>query len=85
MIRAGEHCSMTERRADDATSEVTDWLKCEFMMDKVGQEFDGVISGVTDFGMFVEFADIYVEGLGRISVPCLMIIINLIPSSMFYW
>jgi ribonuclease R len=65
--RAGEHCSMTERRADDATNEVTDWLKCEFMMDKVGQEFPGTISGVMNFGVFVELADIYVEGLVHIS------------------
>jgi len=64
---AGSHCSMTERRADDATSEVTDWLKCEFMMDKVGQEFSGVISGVTGFGVFVELAEVYVEGLVHIS------------------
>lgn len=65
--QAGEHCSMTERRADDATSEVIDWLKCEFMMDKVGQEFDGRVSGVTNFGVFVELVDIYVEGLMHIS------------------
>lgn len=67
LVLAGEHCSMTERRADDASGEVTDWLKCEFMMDKVGQEFDGVIAGVTNFGIFVELADIYVEGLAHIS------------------
>lgn len=65
--QAGEHCSMTERRADDATSEVTDWLKCEFMMDKVGQEFEGRVSGVTNFGIFVELKDFYVEGLVHIS------------------
>lgn len=65
--KAGEHCSMTERRADDATEEVNDWLKCEFMMDKVGQEFKGIISGVTNFGLFVELDDIYVEGLVHIS------------------
>ena len=64
---SGEHCSMTERRADDATNEVKDWLKCEFMLDKVGQEFDGVISGVTSFGVFVELKDIYVEGLVHVS------------------
>lgn len=64
---AGEHCSMTERRADDATSEVTDWLKCEFMMDKVGQEFEGRVAGVTNFGVFVELKDFYVEGLVHIS------------------
>lgn len=67
LVRAGEHCSMTERRADDATNEVTDWLKCEFMMDKVGQEFDGIVSGATSFGIFVELSDIYVEGLVHIS------------------
>ncbi len=67
LARMGEHCSMTERRADDATHEVTDWLKCEFMMDKVGKEFAGVISGVTNFGIFVELAEIYVEGLVHIS------------------
>lgn len=66
-IKAGEHCSMTERRADDATRDVTDWLKCEFMMDKVGQEFDGTISGVTNFGVFAELAEVYVEGLIHIS------------------
>lgn len=65
--QAGEHCSMTERRADDATSEVIDWLKCEFMMDKVGQEFSGIVSGVTSFGVFVELKDFYVEGLMHIS------------------
>jgi ribonuclease R len=65
--RAGEHCSMTERRADDATNEVSDWLKCEFMMDKVGQEFSGIVSGAMSFGVFVELAEIYVEGLVHIS------------------
>lgn len=65
--QAGEHCSMTERRADDATREVTDWLKCEFMMDKVGQEFKGRVSGVTNFGVFVELFEFYVEGLMHIS------------------
>lgn len=63
----GIHCSMTERRADDATDEAIDWLKCEFMMDKVGGEFAGIISGVTGFGVFVELADVYVEGLVHIS------------------
>ncbi|HVE44606.1 MAG TPA: ribonuclease R [Gammaproteobacteria bacterium] len=66
-VKAGEHCSMTERRADEATNEVKDWLKCEFMLDKVGQEFAGVVSGVTSFGIFVELNDVYVEGLVHIS------------------
>lgn len=63
----GEHCSATERRADDATREAVDWLKCEFIMDKVGETFNGVISGVTGFGFFVELTGIYVEGLVHIS------------------
>jgi ribonuclease R len=63
----GEHCSMTERRADEATREVVEWLKCEFMLDRVGQDFDAVISSVTGFGFFVELKDIYVEGLVHIS------------------
>lgn len=64
---AGEHCSMTERRADDATRDVIRWLKTEFMMDKVGDEFVGIVSGVTGFGLFVELAEIYVDGLVHIS------------------
>jgi ribonuclease R len=63
----GEHCSMTERRADDATYDAIDWLKCEYMLDKIGQIFDGIISGVASFGIFVELKDIYVEGLIHIT------------------
>jgi ribonuclease R len=64
----GEHCSMTERRADEATREAVNWLKCEYMLDKVGEEFPGVISSVTSFGLFIELTDIYIEGLIHISV-----------------
>lgn len=67
LVKVGEHCSMTERRADDATNEVKDWLKCEFMLDKVGKEFPATVSGVTNFGIFAELTDIYVEGLVHIS------------------
>lgn len=63
----GEHCSMTERRADRATRDATDWLKCDYMKDKVGQVFDGFISDVTGFGLFVELKDIYVQGLVHIT------------------
>ena len=63
----GEHCSATERRADDATRDAADTLKCEFMLDKVGETFDGVISGVNSFGIFVELNDIYVSGLVHIT------------------
>ncbi|MGZ5059248.1 MAG: ribonuclease R [Methylobacter sp.] len=67
MVVLGEHCSANERRADDATRDVVSWLKCEYMMDKVGEEFPGIISAVTSFGFFVELAEIYVEGLVHIS------------------
>ncbi|MEW6997597.1 ribonuclease R [Colwelliaceae bacterium BS250] len=63
----GEHCSMTERRADDATRDVSDWLKCEFMQDHVGDTFTGVISTVTNFGFFVRLQDFHIEGLVHIS------------------
>ncbi len=67
MAALGEHCSVTERRADDATREVEAWLKCEFLRDKLGETFDGLITAVTGFGLFVELRDLYIEGLVHIS------------------
>jgi ribonuclease R len=67
MVQMGEHCSMTSRRADEATRDVSDWLKCEFMQDHVGHDYDGIISGVTGFGLFVELSDIYIEGLVHVT------------------
>ena len=67
MQNFGDHSSQTERRADDATRDVTAWLKCEFMRDKVGKKFAGIISGVTNFGVFVELKDIFVEGLVHVT------------------
>jgi len=67
MQNLGEHCSMTERRADEATRDATDWLKCEYVMDKVGEVFPGIITSVTGFGLFVELDDIYVEGLVHVT------------------
>ena len=67
MHNYGVHCSMTERRAEEATRDVVARMKCEFMLDKVGKVFDGIVSGVTGFGLFVELDDIYVEGLIHIS------------------
>jgi ribonuclease R len=67
MQSLGEHCSMTERRADDATRDAVDWLKCEYMLDKVGEEYEGIVSSVTSFGIFVELKEIYVEGLVHIT------------------
>jgi ribonuclease R len=63
----GEHCSSTERKADEATRDALDWLKCEYMMDKVGETFDGIITSVNSFGVFVELAQIYVDGLVHIT------------------
>ncbi len=63
----GKHCSQTERRADDATRDVESWLKCFYMQDKIGECFDGVISSVTGFGLFVALNNVYVEGLVHIS------------------
>ncbi len=63
----GEQCSMTERRADDATREVADWLKCEYMQDHVGMQFGGVISSVTNFGVFVRLDDLQIDGLVHIA------------------
>jgi ribonuclease R len=67
MLQLGEHCSMTERRADEATRDVMDWLKCEYMLDKVGEEFEGIITTVTGFGFFVELGGIHVEGLVHVT------------------
>jgi len=67
VVLIGERCSMTERRADDATRDVADWLKCEYMLDKVGENYPGIISGVTGFGVFVELQDVYVEGLVHVT------------------
>lgn len=61
------HCSMTERRADEATRDVTTWLKCEYMSHRVGEEYEGLVSGVAPFGLFVELSGLYVEGLIHVS------------------
>ena len=67
IVALGEHASMTERRADEATRDVESWLKCEYLQDQVGQVFDGVVAAVTGFGLFVEIKDLYVEGLVHIT------------------
>ena len=63
LAETGEHLSVTERRADEATRDVVNWLKCEYLMDRVGEEYSGVVSAVTGFGLFVMLDDLYVEGL----------------------
>ena len=67
MLQFGEHCSMTERRADEATRDVISWLKCEYMQSQIGEEFTGVVSAVTGFGVFVELDDLFVDGLVHIT------------------
>ncbi len=67
LAELGEHCSLTERRADEATRDVADWLKCEYMLDHVGDDFPAVVSGVTSFGMFVRLKDLHIDGLVHIS------------------
>lgn len=63
----GTHCSQTERRADEATRDVMNWLKCYFMQDRVNEEYVGTISAVTSFGIFVALDDVFVEGLVHVS------------------
>ena len=63
----GIHCSETERRADDASRDVENWLKCYYMRDHVGRTFSGRITGVTPFGVFVTLDDYFVDGLVHIS------------------
>lgn len=67
MHEIAERCSITDRRAEEASRDVIQWYKCEFMKGKVGEIYEGTISGVTSFGLFVELDDIYVEGLVHIT------------------
>ncbi len=67
MHSIAENCSLTDRRAEEASRDVIQWYKCEYMQGKVGEVYEGTISGVTSFGMFVELDDIYVEGLVHIT------------------
>ncbi|HEU4846191.1 MAG TPA: ribonuclease R, partial [Burkholderiaceae bacterium] len=63
----GVHCSANERRADEASRDVEAWLKCYFMQDKLGEEFTGIITGVTTFGIFVQLDQLFVEGLVHVT------------------
>lgn len=76
MLQLGQHCSMTERRADEATREVSDWLKCDFMQDQVGNIFSGVIASVTGFGFFVRLNDSFIDGLVHVSAWITTIIVS---------
>jgi ribonuclease R len=63
----GVQCSLTERRADEATRDVEAWLKCYFMQDKVGETFSGTVSGVAHFGLFVTLDGLNVDGLVHVT------------------
>ena len=63
----GEHCSTTERRADEAVRQVSDVLKCQFMQDKIGKVYQGMVTSVTNFGLFVQLKDIFIDGLVHIT------------------
>lgn len=67
MVNFGVQTSYTERRAEAAVYEVLEWIKCDYVSDRVGDILEGVITGVTKFGFFVELNDIFVEGLVHIS------------------
>lgn len=65
--KTAEQTSVTERRAESATREAVQWLKCEFMSHKVGEKLSGIVSSVTDFGLFVELEEFYIDGLVHIT------------------
>lgn len=67
MVRLGAITSAHERRAEEATRDVEAWLKCQYMSDRVGDEYDGVVSGVTNFGLFVQIRELMIDGLVHVT------------------
>ena len=67
MLKLGQHCSLTERRADEATRDVVNWLKCEYMSHHLGKVYNGKVTGVTAFGLFIQLQQVYVEGLVHVT------------------
>ena len=67
LVVMGEHCSMAERRADDATRDVSNWLKCEYLRQHIGDQFSGMITAVAGFGFFVELDNLFAEGMVHVS------------------
>ena len=67
MVQLGEHCSMAERRADEASRDVGQWLKCQFMREKLGEEYQGTITGVAGFGLFILLDALFVEGMVHVT------------------
>lgn len=67
MARLGAICSQHERRAEDATRDVEAWLKCQYMQDRLGEQYHGVVTGVTRFGLFVQLTEPLVDGLVHVT------------------
>jgi ribonuclease R len=67
MNTLGESCSRYERRADDATRDAADWLKCEFLQKHIGKQYSGIVTGVTNFGLFVQLDDLLIDGLVHVT------------------
>ncbi len=67
MARLGAITSAHEKRAEDATRDVEAWLKCQYMEQHLGDDFDGVVTGVTHFGLFVQITDLLVDGLVHVT------------------
>ena len=67
MVSLGEHCSNNERRADEATRDAEAALKCEYMLDKIGNTYTAHVTGVTSFGIFVQLDELFIEGLVHIT------------------
>lgn len=67
MLQLGAHCSIAERRADEAARNVADWLKCDYMQGHIGEVFSGIIASVTGFGFFVRLNDLFIDGLVHVS------------------
>lgn len=67
MLVSGEHCSTMERKAEEASRDVINWLKCDFMMTHIGDVFSGSISSVTNFGFFVRLDDLFIDGLVHVT------------------
>ncbi|MCP4334785.1 MAG: ribonuclease R [Gammaproteobacteria bacterium] len=67
MTELGELCSRYERRADDATRDASDWLKCEFLQKHIGRQYSGTVSAVTNFGLFVSLDELLIDGLVHVT------------------
>jgi ribonuclease R len=67
MTALGESCSRNERRAEDATRDAADWLKCEFLQKHIGKQYGGIVTAVTNFGLFVQLDELLIDGLVHVT------------------